>query len=1226
MEKRPAWKDVESAKVQHANSDLLVTHVNHTHDLLRAEGMEVSCSDRQNSAQWLRMRSLESHRLTLPHLLHKGTVVTSPGPDVQEHLHFSAAVIAEFETKLHQMIALYHQRIKWLLQDSRKLFGLVQGTRVAVIVDSSDANCVPGRLSDLRTSLLQLVDEQLCYRKQLYLLSCGSKEKPLWDTVRHVNLRIVNEARQWANELAGSGGSNVLAAVKRVLCAPDVSSVLLVLGSCPDQSPELVCGYVEESLLGRSLPFHTVAFDCSSHDAQTLLGRLAKMTGGRYHCYSSGSQEAMYSSTDIKLLVQESQTAMDILGKIREMRQGILGETIVSIMQQVSLEAERLPASRSLPRPPGHESPLVLAPAATFLPSTSVQWLQRHGLKGQKLGLYQVLAPNAFSTRHGFVPILQKSVTATVHAKAMTQFEWHNGTVKNMHVDLPTLHNYQKQLGQAVRTYEQRVSWLSSGSRRIWGTVCEMRLAVLVDLSEMNANYLVHVQHSMRLLLQTQLTGKESFNIITFGMDIQAFRPSPVPPSPENLQAAWSWVLEWRCGGGRDLLGALRLLLEDPEGPPEGIYVFTSGVPDQDLVAVCGYVEEANLGQEVRLHACLFSAGGSGSGGGGTSGPACYASGAETAEALRALARAGRGRLHCFSEQGITDSDDIQLLLAEMETAVAYSRKCGELIKSLKQRAGRPLSDEEGEGGQEERSAAERETDTGAGVERVAAIEDKKMLALREQRSPARLSQPRPTALSLARVAARDGGAGVGAGGGSGREEPGSGGPLVGAWRPASARAVIPARPPECPPRKGASADRPRRRRGSGGGGGRRFCGSTSHSAFYTEDGNHVGVVYKSYAQNRSVRKAVPDVTLPPGEDALSSSQWLKRFGLKKLRLDVERLMLGLDCHHRQTVVRSLRKSISAKYCSIFPSVRINGKVRHLQFGLHELEEYAEVLQRVLRRYLARLHWLLSGSRCVFGVVLEANVCLLIDVSGSMTPHLCELQQELASLVWDQLRHHCTRFNMIRFSGDVACWQERPVEVSDESCRDAVRWVSSLVAHGGTDTLGALRAAFSQEGVQGLYVVSDGRPDTSGDLVLQEAKRLGGEHGSITIHTVAYHCHDPCARHFLRRLAVCSGGRFHSWPAPAPDAQLAAHRMLAGGFSDEHDPILPAFEGDDLRRLADEIARARAHLTQARGFQVLLHERRTNETPAKDRHAHTEGSVWEGTGGKKGGVSEGHPA
>ena len=184
-----------------------------------------------------------------------------------------------------------------------------------------------------------------------------------------------------------------------------------------------------------------------------------------------------------------------------------------------------------------------------FLAASSTDWLSKHGLKAKNLDLYQVLSPNAYSYKEEFIPVIRKTVQSQVHEKAMTQFQWHDGSIRNIHVDLTQLFEYQKQLGAMVKIYEKRVDWLSSASRKIFGTISGKSVVILVDLSVSNVNYLVHIQHSLRLLLEQQMANKEYFNIITFGLTTKRWRPTMCKPTPENLQAAWKWVLDMQCGG-----------------------------------------------------------------------------------------------------------------------------------------------------------------------------------------------------------------------------------------------------------------------------------------------------------------------------------------------------------------------------------------------------------------------------------------------------------------------------------------------------------------------------------------------------------------------------------------------------------------------------------------------------------------------------------------------------
>ncbi|XP_067859637.1 von Willebrand factor A domain-containing protein 3A isoform X2 [Heptranchias perlo] len=1139
--RRAPWKDVAITDLE-PDDGLLVTHVNQTSELLRAEGKQLLANDNQTSEEWLTNHSLEHQKLTIHDLLSQGRVTTKKGDGDTKHLQFRLDVVDKFESRLYEVTDLYRQRMEWLMEGSRKTFGLVKGTRIGLLVDSSDANCGLGRLQDFQTALLSLLDEQFCYRKQFHFLSFGSDLAPLWETPRDVNVRTLDEARQWVQDLQPSGSCNLLKAMKRLVKVRKLNSLLIILGTCPDQAAEILSDYMQQCMLGRCLPIHAVAYDCSNHMTHATLEALAEISGGRYHSYSTGCETRMCWSSDIEVLVRESQRSSDVLEKIREIRQGLVGDALGSIMEEISTEVAKIPSSCFLPQPSNHDGPLCIE-TSSFLPKTSAEWLRQNGLKAKKLSLYQVLAPNAFSPLEEFVPILRKTVSSTLHGKAMMQLEWFDGTVKNVHVDPPLLYEYQKQLGRAVTRFESRAKWLSTGSRGMWGNVCERRAIILVDTSIYNSGHIIHIQHALRLLLEQQMTNKESFNLIAFGSEIKQYQPRMVPVTPDNLQAAWRWALALQCGGSRNFMGALKGATENDLGAerePCGLYLFTSGVPDQGMDAVGAYVAEICGGLDLRLHVCLFSVEEFDP---REAVPARYASPPETANALRELARTGRGRFHWFRETGILESDDIHLVLAEMEKAANYSQKCAVLVESLKRRSAKH---------------------SGAGAR---SGESSKTPVKRENHRPQKLLAPKPTALSLARRQAREE---------SGEE---SSLPVKAlTWRPSSGKADV---PPAHSHKKWVHPCVENEMKWN-------KTTKLSKVMFYTDDGNKVGAVYQKYPKMKSVRKIVPFASLPKEEEICSTSLWLQRFSIKKLKLDLHKLASGPDCTHERKRVRALHRRVSAKYCATFPSVEISGVVKHLQLQPRELEEYIEQVERVLRRYLQRLQWLLSGSRRLFGTILEKRVCLLLDTSGSTDRYLAELKRELTSLIWEQLRKNSHSFNLLCFAECVDAWQDRLVEATDETCHDAIQWASKAVAHGNTCTLEALQA-FQYVDVQGIYLLTDGKPDTSCSLILKETQQMN-QGRDIKIHTISFNCLDSTANEFLKKLAAQTRGRFHRCHG-AIDGQLVAHKMLAGGFSDEDNPNLPAFEGDDLKRLSGEINKARRFLTQAKSFRALLLEK-----------------------------------
>ncbi|XP_045213175.2 von Willebrand factor A domain-containing protein 3A-like isoform X3 [Mercenaria mercenaria] len=1153
------WHDVytENAKPPSA---LTVTHVSHTHDLQQLADIEAAVNaEHQTSDEWLKSHSLEYMNLELKDLVDRGKIGRLE-PDLKtgkpkQHIQFDAYDVNEFEYKLNLAIETFTKRIKWLLTGSKRVFGNVKGERCVLCVDTSDANTGFGRLTAFQESLIHLVDEQFPEKRGIYLMSFGTDVDPLWPVVRDVNIRIIEEAKEWVMRLKQSGGCNLLKAMKHIYKLKDIDSIVLVLGSVPDQASDILCDYLYQMGVGRSIPIHCVAYDCSNQLTNLTLRNIAEASQGRYHCYTASCEEQIYTGTDISVLLKEIQKAQDVINKIKEMRQGMMGSALISIMNEITTEVQKLPQSRFLPRPPGHDKPLKIE-MPKFQPKSSVDWIGQHGLKAKQLDLYQVLAPNAYSYKEEFIPVIKKAVQSQVHEKAMVQFKWHDGTVKNVHVDMTQLFEYQKHLAATVSVYESRIDWLASGSRRIFGTVVEKNVVIMLDLSVSNVNYLVHIQHSLRLLMEQQLANKEYFNIIAFGSIAVSWKPTMCKPTKENLQDAWRWVLDLQCGGSRNFLSAFRKCVENEEErshkiTAEGIYLFTSGVPDQDINVCQGFIEESCGGKNIKLHTILFNVDDYDSNG---AIPGRYANITRTAESLRNLAHSSGGRFHWIRETGIIESDDIQVVTTEVDKCLNFSRKCQMLIDNVKKKY-------------KERYHTEQ------------------ILALpapeRHQRS--RISASKQLAI---KYEAED-------------VEEGESRTMKSRQRPSSAKAsgsetMLPMRSKDRPATARDPLDRVKKKK-------------LLKSSFFldsgkTRSGDGTGTVFRKYPAPRPVRKSVAHPTLPDSEDQMTTKEWLRLYSLSKLKLDLTKLVSGPDCKHVEDSVKTLNKQVSAKYCDIFPSINIKGTVKHLQLMPHELEDYEKQVEKVLKRYLKRLQWLLSGSRRVFGTVVHRKCAILIDTSGSMVPYMEELKKELASLIWEQLYRQGCRFNLIRFSGNCEKWQDNIQPATQENCHSAIKWASTLKASGNTCTLEALQLAFDDPEIDSVYLLTDGKPDTSTSLVLREVAE--NTENLIPINTISFNCNDNTANNFLHLLATETSGRYHRCHSDF-DAQLFAHKLLTEGFCDAEYPHLPDLEGDDLRKLGQEITLARKYLQQARQYRALYKSKShtSNTTDSGDNSA-----------------------
>ncbi|VEL39593.1 unnamed protein product [Protopolystoma xenopodis] len=105
---------------------------------------------------------------------------------------------------------------------SRRIFGMLRASKLAILVDASDANQASLRSQHFREHLVQFLDEQVgvstdsCVQR-LYVATYGTCVKALWPDPMQVSWRAIEEAKYFfGNQLEASGGSNLLAGIKHV--------------------------------------------------------------------------------------------------------------------------------------------------------------------------------------------------------------------------------------------------------------------------------------------------------------------------------------------------------------------------------------------------------------------------------------------------------------------------------------------------------------------------------------------------------------------------------------------------------------------------------------------------------------------------------------------------------------------------------------------------------------------------------------------------------------------------------------------------------------------------------------------------------------------------------------------------------------------------------------------------------------------------------------------------
>lgn len=76
----------------------------------------------------------------------------------------------------------------------------------------------------------------------------------------------------------------------------------------------------------------------------------------------------------------------------------------------------------------------------------------------------------------------------------------------------------------------------------------------------------------------------------------------------------------------------------------------------------------------------------------------------------------------------------------------------------------------------------------------------------------------------------------------------------------------------------------------------------------------------------------------------------------------------------------------------------------------------------------------------------------------------------------EQLQHK-KKINIVTFNRRASTWKEKLTEVTPKNILDAFEWLKRQPCGGSTNTYAALRIALADPSTQGIYLVTDGRPD-----------------------------------------------------------------------------------------------------------------------------------------------------
>lgn len=158
--------------------------------------------------------------------------------------------------------------------------------------------------------------------------------------------------------------------------------------------------------------------------------------------------------------------------------------------------------------------------------------------------------------------------------------------------------------------------------------------------------------------------------------------------------------------------------------------------------------------------------------------------------------------------------------------------------------------------------------------------------------------------------------------------------------------------------------------------------------------------------------------------------------------------------------------------------------------------------------------------------VISNSFALVVDTSGSMTAKVkdgktrLDIAKEQINGVIKRIRDGAL-FNIIPFSDNAFPMEEVLIEMDESLREDSMLFVEGLREGGGTNAYEGLAAAFEDEFVDTIYLLTDGVPNGDPVAIREEVARWNSVRG-IRIHCISI----GAASSFLKGIAEDSGGEY----------------------------------------------------------------------------------------------------
>nr|XP_015219502.1 PREDICTED: von Willebrand factor A domain-containing protein 3B isoform X2 [Lepisosteus oculatus] len=284
--------------------------------------------------------------------------------------------------------------------------------------------------------------------------------------------------------------------------------------------------------------------------------------------------------------------------------------------------------TRSQGNKPGKKAAQFEADVRTLI--SSPKWLKRHGLKESGLNLSQVLSRIGFKHCEDYVHTLQKPVSSQYGEGLFSQFK-KDGSIYNLTARRNELQEIVERLTRKMKLYKQRLDWLTSGSRQVFGVIQERSATLVLDFGNISKTQFDLSCEAVCHVIKEQLSQIARFNLICCAPDLQMWQTKAVHTSGANIDSAveWIWKLKNEPSTSQSST-AEALLMAMSDKTIEAVYLFAVGDFKDNLIDL---LRNKLVNSVCPIHTISFNA-----------------KSEETVQFLKGVAHLTAGRFHAFAE------------------------------------------------------------------------------------------------------------------------------------------------------------------------------------------------------------------------------------------------------------------------------------------------------------------------------------------------------------------------------------------------------------------------------------------------------------------------------------------------------------------------------------------------------------------------------------------------